>query len=669
MRVICDFETASACDLKRCGAWVYAEHPTTEVLCFVWKVEGVEDMWGVWAPRLPEYRDLALIAHLAADPTVTFVSHAVFEQAIWHHIMVPIVGMPPLPPSRWEDTQATCAWRALPLALEKVSKVLLLPIQKDMEGNRLTIGLSRPHRKTGALDRSPATIRRVIQYCRTDVVGEEMLLHRIGSLSPAERKVWELDQDINQRGVRIDLQFVNAAQRVVRKASVPLMEEFRDLTGGVNPGQRDKVIAWAKGQGVELDNLRKDYLDELLGENDEDSESLAGDYDENDRNVSVALPGNVRRVLQIRQMLGSASIKKLDRMVACTGSDGRARGLLQYHAAHSGRWGGRLLQPQNFPRGTLKCDPQTAVDAIYTGDPEVVETTLGATAIEAVASSLRHALVPDPGKVFHVGDFAGIEMRVDLALAGQHDKCALLAAGADVYLDMACDIYGVPRGSLTKADTEKRQVGKNTVLGCGFQMGPLKFHARYCKGQPIEFAFEVVESYRTKWAPKVPEMWQAFKEALLLCIGRGRTVKTYGCTFRLAGEYMAIDLPSGWQTLWYYAPAMRTKTWPDGKQTLEPSYKAMKIGQWTTVFLYGGLICENIVQALARGLLVGAMGRLTQAGMPIVLTVHDEAVVEVAADAADEALFVRTMEAAPRWAEDIGIPIAVEAWTGNRYRK
>ena len=598
-RIILDFETASPVDLKACGAAVYAEHPLTEILCLVWRREGGND-FDVWCPFLEEYAELEWLRALAEEPDNIFVSHASFEQYLWRAIMVPL-GLPELPPGRWEDTQATAAWKSLPLQLEKLCMVLGLDVQKDMAGRRLTLGLSKTHKKTGMLDRSRESLERVIEYCKTDVAGEEATLHRLGDLSPAERKVWLLDQEINQRGDRLDMEFVRQAQLVVDRATVPLAEEFRDLTGGINPGQRDKVIEWCAGQGVELENLKKGYLAELLGTEEGDGddgtgyESLADDVDmRGSTQIRVALPQDVKRVLEIRQMLGSVSIKKLARMRACVGNDGRARGLLQYHAAHPGRWGGRLLQPQNFPRGT-GLGPEIAVAAILQGNPALVESSCGAPAIEVVGHSLRHALIPAEGDIFEVGDFAGIEMRVVLALAGQHDRCALLAAGADVYIDMANAIYN--RTDITKANIAERTIGKHAVLGCGFQIGAPKFHGRYCKDQPFEFAEKAVDAYRKTWAPKVPVLWNAFKVAVTECVRYGKTVQVYGCTFRRSGDFMAIDLPSGWQTIWYYRPQMHVRD----EYGPSPCYWAMKTGQWTRIYLYGRIICENIVQALARG--------------------------------------------------------------------
>ena len=666
-----DFETMSAVDLKVAGARRYAEDPTTEIICLV--VQDSDGLRYKWVPG----EDTLWLANLTNNPEVIFVAHnAGFEQAIWECIMVSDFGMPPLPPERWEDTMATCAWKSLPLKLEKAAHAAKLPIEKDMEGNRLTLAQSRLNKKTGMYP--PFTVEtrdRIADYCAQDVAVEGQLRQRLGLLSqqsPQERGIWLLDQKINQRGVRIDLDFVRAAQQVVDRATVPLLAEFRDLTGGINPGQRDKVIAWASTQGVELENLQKGYLEELLG-NDEDEgyvSNAAEDDNADSGSMLVRLPERLRRVLQIRQMLGSASIKKLARMQSCVGYDGRARGLLQYHAANTGRWGGRLLQPQNFPRGTLKdTTPADTVDAIMSGDPEYVEAMLGRPAIECVASSLRHALVPDRGNCFLVGDFAGIEARVVLALAGQIDKCALMASGKDVYLDMACEIYHMPKGSLTKADLEMRQTGKNAVLGCGFQCGPANFNVKFMGGKDFDTAERAVQTYRREWAPEVPKLWYALESAALRGVTTGRG-EAYGVMYTQERGWLVATLPTRWQHIWYPRPVYHTHDERFGEH-YHPmwTYDAYKGGKLSHINAYGGLLTENVVQGLARGLLVAAMMRLERAGYPIVLTVHDECVVEMPEDRADVKAFEQLMAEPTEWAERIGIPIAVEAWAGDRYRK
>lgn len=661
-----DFETASAADLKECGAWAYAQHPTTEVLCLTYAL----DMWSTpqtWVPGGDDYP----LPDLIADPDTIFVAHnAGFEQAIWSCIMVERFGFPPIPVERWEDTMATAAWKALPLALEKGAAALKLPIEKDKEGNRLTLGMSRPDKKTGMLpERTPERMARVSAYCARDVEVETGMRHRIGLLSQQskqERQIWLYDQTINQRGVRIDLDFVRQAQLVIERASKPLLAEFRDLTAGINPGQVAAVREWCKGQGVELESLRKEYLTELLGEDEDNGlyPSMASEDDADAGEVLPrALPPSVRRVLEIRQMLGSASIKKLARMRACVCEDGRARGLLQYHAASPGRWGGRLIQPQNFPRGTLdkSIDPETAVAAIMSGDPELIEALLGRPAIEAVASSLRHALVPDPGKLFLVGDFAGIEARIVLALAGQWDKVDLMAGGHDVYLDMASVIFNEP---IEKGDP-RRQYGKNGVLGCGFQCGAINFNAKFLGGKDIDLAYKTVGAYRNDWAPRVPDMWYALDKAALKA-AQGRPSEAYGVQYKLEDGWLTARLPSGWQKLWYHRPVLGRDERFDRDCWLYSTYKG---GRHEKNKAYGGLLTENCVQGLARGLLCASIDRLERANMPVVLTVHDEAVCEVDEGKADLAAFEQVMSEPTRWAQEMRIPIAVEAWSGDRYKK
>ncbi len=666
-----DFETASAADLKLMGARAYAAHPTTEILCLLFKSDS-EHGHRHWRPN-NSANDKSL-RDLIADPDAVFVAHnAGFEQAVWECIMVPEFGFPPLPPGRWEDTMATAAWKSIPLALDKGARALGLTQEKDKEGNRLTLGMSRVDKKTGMMpERTPEKLNRIAAYCAQDVAVETALRHRIGLLSeqsPNERKMWLYDQKINQRGVRIDLDFVRQAQLVIDRASTPLLHEFRELTGGVNPGQRDKVIEWCAGQGTQLDNLQKAYLETLLGVDEETDE--AG-YETNaledieDGIVQAPLSEQVRRVLTIRQMLGSTSIKKLARMQSCAGEDGRARGLLQYHAASTGRWGGRILNPQNFPRGALKVSPEQAVEVIMTGDPEFVEAILGLPAIEAVASSLRHALIPDPGKVFLVGDFAGIEARIVLAQAGQHDKVAMMAAGEDVYLDMACAIFGKPAGSYTKADLIERQAGKGGVLGCGFQCGAINFNVKFLGGADLDMAYKTVGTYREVWAPEVPKLWKCLDRAAMRAAKGAPGNDAYGVAYKLEDGWLTARLPSGWQKIWYYAPRLDRDDKFDRECWV---YSAFKGGKHTKIKAYGGLLTENAVQGLARGLLCASIDRLERADMPVVLTIHDECVCEVDEGRADLKLFEQTMAAPTRWARDMGIPIAVEAWSGDRYRK
>ncbi len=675
-----DFETFSGCDLKKAGAWRYAEDPTTEVICLATRVD--KGHTRIWVPGFPTDE----LREMAEDPNVIWCAHnAAFEKAIWRNIMVPVFGLPDIPDHRWHDTQAACAMRGLPLALERAMLVLRLPHQKDMEGSALVKAIQKPSKKKGSkgtydLIRDPAVLKRIYEYNAADIASTTDLRERTKWLPPGERAVWLLDQKINQRGVGVDLEFVSAAQRVVDAGSAPLVAEFALLTGGLRPGQRDKFMGWLTTQGVDLPNLKKETLAAILGDDndgDEDVDGLDELSGDDVHSVRVSLPPAVHRALSIRSLVGSASIKKLARFMACTCADGRIRGMLQYHGAGPGLWAGRLVQPQNFPRGSIQIKTkdkgalvERIVEAIKTGDPDYVQMVTGVPPVEAVVSSLRHALVAAPGHRFVAGDYSGIQARVVLALAGQFDKVALMASGADVYCDMASNIFRRP---ITKEDPEERQYGKNSVLGLGFQMGSNKFHDRYCKDHPVEFAENIVRVYRKEWAPKVPYLWYGLDDASTKAVWDRRPCDAYGIEYRLEDGWLTCRLPSG-RKLWYYnpVPVKKEMPWsdpeaPDIRQGW--TSQAMKMGRWLTRHMFGGLETENVVMGIQRDIMVSAAFRLEKNGFPLVLNVHDEWVAEPTNENADVKAFKQILEDVDPWVKEMQIPVSVECWDGLRYRK
>ena len=387
LTVFCDFETRNTggCDLTTAGAWRYAADPATEILCFGYRVGGVDHSW---APAMSSRDPLE---RLAADPAVAFICFGGFEPAVWSQIMVERHGFPPIETQRWIDLRATASSLALPRSLDKALVALGLPIEKDKEGQRLVRSLSRPNRKTGAYpELTPAIVERVAEYNRIDIVAlEAMRGQGLGRLSVAEQAVWELDQRINARGIAIDVGFVEAAKRIADQVMGEAIAEFAQLTEGISPFQVQKTRDWLKARKWTLPNLDSETVGDAL--------ELAG------------LPDDVRRVLEIRQITAATSLKKLDAMLACVGADGRARGLLQYHGAATGRWSGQLIQPQNFPRPTLEVDvdPEELAAAVKTGDPDALRRW--GKPIDVLVSGLRHALTAADGEFFGAGDFSMIE--------------------------------------------------------------------------------------------------------------------------------------------------------------------------------------------------------------------------------------------------------------------
>ena len=666
--VVGDFETASSCDLKQSGSWRYAEDLGTEILCFAYSIIGQEAR--VWLPG----DDTTELMALAADPETIFIAHNVaFEKAIWRNIMVPDFGFPDIKNARWHDTMAVAAHKALPQELETLAKVLNLGHQKDMEGRKVTLGMSKPG-KDGNYDRSAEKRQRAAVYCLQDIQVEVAAHKSLGWLPPTERATWLLNQRINERGLRLDLSFVRAAQKVVDDASGPLAQDFGRLTGGLKPTQTAKFLKWLHDQGVQIENLQKETVAAYIG----DIEVVEDDDLPDDAEPKLDLFAAAHRALRIRQLVGSASIKKLKRMETCVSSDGRARGLSQYHGSAPGRNTGRLLQPYNFPRGTVKIggktpSPQLMVDAIMTGDHEYVEDISGTGAVEAVVSSLRHALVPNPSRVFLSGDYAGIQARVVLAVARQLDKLDLFSddrlnkKGIDIYLDMAFEIY---HRLCTKDDTKERQTGKNSVLGLGFQMGAKKFRFKYAKSETEAFCQRVVDTYRKVWAPLVPGVWYGLSRAAVKCVHTGRQTESHGIEYTMEGEAMSARLPSG-RKIWYQFPKchMEPMPWDESDLRMGFRYHVMKMGQWKEVKAFGGLLTENVVMGIEVDIQRRAQQLCEKNGFPVVLEVYDEVVVEPEIVNADEKAFKQILLDVEPWVRDLQIPIAVECWQGDRYKK
>ena len=711
--VIGDFETASSCDLKQSGAARYGEDLGTEILCFAWDVMGKRKR--VWIPGFTYEQiaeaasrvvldpilcaeflkcvvvDLDELRSLAADSETIFIAHNVsFEKSIWRNIMMPDFNCPDIKNSRWHDTMAVAAHKALPQELETLVNVLGLSEKKDMEGRKVTLGMSRPG-KDGNYDRPIEKRIRAAVYCLQDISAEVAVHKRLGWLPASERAVWLLNQRINERGLRLDLDFVRAAQKIVDDASGPLLKEFAEITGGPivykGKGKKPKKVSgglevtqsvaflkWLHGQGVHIDNLQKDTVAEYIG----DIELIEDDDLPDDAEPRLDLFAPAHRALRIRQLVGSASIKKLKRMGACVSMDGRARGLSQYHGSAPGRNTGRLLQPYNFPRGTVKISnkappPQMMVDAIMTGDYEYVEDISGAGAVEAVVSSLRHALVPNKDRVFLSGDYAGIQARVVLAVARQTDKLDLFSddrlnkKGEDIYLDMASQIFN---RVCTADDKVERQAGKNSVLGLGFQMGAKKFRFKYAKDQPIAFAEKVVHTYRKVWAPKVPDLWYGLSKAAVKCVHTGAQTESHGIEYTMEGDAMSARLPSG-SKIWYQHPKAQLEPMPWDEFDLRMGfrYHVMKMGQWKEVKAFGGLLTENVVMRIEVDIQRRAQQLCEKNGFPVVLEVYDEVVVEPLKADADEKAFRQILLDVEPWVRELQIPIAVETWTGDRYRK
>jgi len=454
-----DFETRSPVDLKLTGVYPYAAHPDTDIWCMAWafddeepeiydprgKVEEGVRMPHPWVPRI--------LQHIAEGGEVR-AWNAQFERIIWREIMVKRYAWPKIKDEQYFDTAAEAAAMALPRSLDKASEVLGVTEQKDEEGYRLMLRMSRPRSKRGDPNltwwNEPDKLARLFDYCKQDVRTERAVAKAIRRLNPHEREIYLMDQRINDRGIKIDRPLVMAAMTVADEGAHRADMALDVLTAGkvTEVTNHADLTAWIREQGVDAAGVSKPVLKELL---------------------EGQLPPAVREALQLRSDAGRTSVAKLHSMmsVAATADD-RARGLLLYHGAGTGRWTGKLIQPQNFPRGEVP-NVEEYIDFVLAQDFDMLNQFHHPTII--VSSMLRSMLLAEPGNELIAGDFSAIEARVLNWLAGQEDVLENFRAydtgdkSRDPYKHMAVRMGRA--ASIDLVTYMDRQAGKAAELGCG----------------------------------------------------------------------------------------------------------------------------------------------------------------------------------------------------------
>lgn len=636
-----DFETKSRVDLKKCGMWRYAEDISTDVHCLCFAVS--DGPVQIWKPGQPFPKDLRYYL----DYGMVFEAHnAFFEKAIWRNVMVRKYGWPDIPDSQWSCSAAKAAAHALPRSLDQVGQALNLPVQKDRDGYKVMMKLCKPA-KDGDFKAAPEDLAALYKYCRQDVEAERVLSKRLRDLSAKEQEIWRLDQRMNERGVMVDRDAVEAALILLDEFTRRLKKEAQIVAKGeVDPAKREKMLFWLDMQGVDLDGYTKNDV----------SGALAGD-----------LPGHVRRLLEIRQQLGKTSTSKYEAFLRARCSDGRIRDLLMYHGAGTGRWTGKLVQLQNLPRGNVK-DIETCIWTMKQRNPELFEFLYGPDVLGAISSCIRGMLIASPGKVLYVADYAAIEARVLFWVAGEKRGLEMYRQGKDIYVDMAADIYSKNISAVIK---EERELGKRAVLGCGYGMGAGRFQSS-CEEYAgikvsVALAEKAVETYRNKWQAVV-RFWYEQEAAALKAVQTGQIVQCGKIRWGIHNGFLYCRLPSG-RCLAYYAPLAREEEAPWGGMKMTLSYMAVNsmTKKWERERTYGGKITENIVQAVARDLMAEGMLRCEAAGYENLFMVHDELISEREQGSGSVKEYEELLAKLPAWAE--GCPIKAEGWTGGRYRK
>ncbi len=492
-------------------------------------------------------------------------------------------------------------------------------------------------------------------YCCQDVLAEEALSERLPDLSPAEQDIYSLDQDINERGFQLDAPAVKAALALVRTETKALNQELSKLTKGKvkRATQRARLKAWFdKQEDWVLQDTQAATITALL-------------------DMDKGWTPEGKRALEILQELGRSSTAKYETMQNwMSPRDARVRGSLLYHGATTGRWTGAGVQPHNFVKGKINSNEkmEDVWNLLLSGS----RTTLiekYPNVMETLSYALRGTIIPSKGKQLYVADFAGIEARVLLWLANDQKGLDIFREGRDIYCEMASAIY---HRTITKIDSQERQLGKATILGAGFGMGWSRFiSTALTYGVVIEddFSKVVIDTYREKFW-KAKQLWYDMENAAILATST-KTGKAVNCnlvTWVKEDIFLYCILPSG-RKLSYPFPEIRAKETPWGEMKRVLTFMSVdKHFKWTRQHTYGGSLVENIVQAIARDLMAEAMLRCEESKIySPVLSVHDEAICEAHPSLGNVHEFGQLVAENPVWAK--GLPIEAEAWAGTRYRK
>jgi DNA polymerase len=675
-RATADFETRSAADLNKVGAHLYAKHPSTQVLCLAYKLPGMDApvVWHRAHPGIDESpAELLrpLFDWIAAGGAVE-AHNSFFERMIWKHVCVGRMAWPAVPDDQWLCSAAKGSAYSLPRKLEQLAIALDLRHQKDMAGHRTMLKVSKPRRpRKGEVvpegvvlwNEDPEDLASTWSYCAGDVLAEEEASSVVPDLSPFELQVWRADQRANERGVKIDVRLATAALRMAESAKARMNAELRTITGIEKATQRSALRRWLS--------------DAMLLDLPDTTAQTIEHYLEAGRDV---LMPECLRVLTIMRDVNRTSTRKFQRMLDMVDpDDDRVRELLVYCGAErTGRWSGKGIQVQNLAKGDLDPDNgdfpwdvsmDEACADVLTGDLDWCIALYG-DVMNLLSSVSRGALVASDSCEFWVADYAAIEARVVLWLAGAVKALDVFRRGEDIYCDMASGIYG---RAITKADKKERQFGKQAILGLGYGMGYITFLLT-CRKYGIRFSVEdvlrimgakrmakyeawvrnklllpgntvdmaklaretrrevrrnqrrlldarenlnaivhelalmkyTVDVYRARY-PEVPAMWKAQEAAAVEAVQTRARVECGRVAWFVEGRSLHCELPSGRRLSYVDAFLKSEKTsWGEPRLTLRYYGMGQVNKKWSRQATYGGKQVENITQASARDVMAYA---------------------------------------------------------------
>lgn len=636
-----DVETYSSVDIKESGAYKYIESPDFEILIIGYALDDgpVKIVDLAQGEEMPEEFEEALL-----DPDCVKVAHnAVFERLSFKRIGYNV------PAEQWYCTSVKAAYCGLPLSLDGVSKALNLTDKKLDTGKALIKYFSCPCKATRVNgmrtrnypEHAPEKWEMYKEYNKYDVLAEREIFKRLEAyiIPDIERKMYVLDQNINDRGILVDMELAESAIAVDNTYTSILTQHAQQLTGLENPNSPVQIRQWIeRTTGCVVMSLSKETMPDLMKE--------FADYPD------------IIELLNIRKKLSKTSIKKYYAMLNCAMKDHRVRGTFQFYGANrTGRWAGRLLQLQNLSKNHIS-HIEVPREMIRARDWESVEMMYDDVA-DILSQLVRTALIASPGKVFSVADFSAIEARVISWLANEKWRMDVFRGDGKIYEATGAKMFNVPISAITKGSV-LRDKSKISELALGYEgsLGALKRMGGERMGLSDTEMMSLVRKWRSA-NPAIVDMWKEIDEASKEAVRYQRPVS---CTcrniiFDCNGEFMTIQLPSG-RKLFYYGPKFKDKkighsTMPTRVLCYQGVVQETK--QWGEIDTYGGKLTENIVQAIARDLLGDAMLRMQDEGYEIVASVHDEVIVEVPEINAKDHYnrLVEIMSTPPQWAEDL----------------
>ena len=652
-----DLETYSDIDLKKCGVYKYAESPNFEILLFAYSV----DNGPVQVIDLAQGEDIPteILAALTDETITKWAYNASFERiclSVWlrrnhpeyfqsYSILEDTVG-DYLDPSAWKCSRIWGAYMGLPLSLEGIGAVLKLSDQKMKEGKDLIKYFCVPCKATkvnGGRTRNlpsdaPDKWDVFKSYNKRDVEVELAIKEKLSKF-PVPEFIWDeyhLDQEINDRGIGVDMQLVENAIDIDSKTKDYLMSRLVTLTGLENPNSVQQMKTWLSDYGIETESLDKKAVKELLSDADK----------------------KVSEVLECRQQLAKSSVKKYTAMQNMACDDNRARGCFMFYGANrSGRWAGRGIQLQNLPQNHMS-DLEEARNLVRDGNFEALELLYDN--VPGVLSELiRTAFVPKPGYKYIVADFSAIEARLLSFLAGEQWRIDVFKEGKDIYCASASQMFKVPVEK-HGVNSHLRQKGKiaELALGYGGSVGALTSMGAIEMGLAEEELQPLVNAWRDS-NQNITNLWWSVDSAVKQAVIYKSAAETHGLKFYYKSGMLFIDLPSG-RKLCYVKPRMGVNQFGSDSVT----YEGINNNKWTRIESYGPKFVENIVQAISRDILAYAMRTLSHCF--ICGHVHDELIIECSKDVSLEAI-CEQMGRTPPWIK--GLLLRADGYECDFYKK